>query len=120
MTRGEPTLEPIKKFVQDIVDNAIFNRTMNTLQSNAGGSVDKSKYVDIQYLRTILYWDIYEYLTGTEWGQTLEERNKDMKKLEPCVECGMPSRYTRIVKMQSLNDKKLKTETKTHYCEEHK
>jgi hypothetical protein len=72
-----------QELVNDIVNNAKFVRLLNILQDNGHGCVDYKKYVDIRNLRTILFWDIYEYITKTEWkcSETVEERQKKMRPM---------------------------------------
>jgi hypothetical protein len=76
-------MEEMKIFIKNIVENAKFDRLLNTLQIDEHGCVDYKKYVSIKSLRNLLFWDIYEYLTGTEWKgtKTVEERQKKMVKI---------------------------------------
>ena len=70
----------IQNFVRGIVVHAQFSRLLNLLQDNGDRYVDKTKYVNIEGLRNLLYWDLFEYLTNQEWGDSIEDRLKEMKK----------------------------------------
>jgi hypothetical protein len=74
----EPDLA-IKVLAKDIADNAQWNRLLNTMQCDKEGCVDYNIFVDIGQLKTMLFWDIFEYLTNSEWGTTIEERLKKFK-----------------------------------------
>jgi hypothetical protein len=71
--------EPIKKWVRDITKNAQFTRLFNTLQCDENGCVDYSKPVDFNGFRNMLFWDIVEYMTDSEWGETFKERLQMIK-----------------------------------------
>jgi len=70
---------PIKKFVKDITKNAQFTRLFNTLQCDENSCVDYSKPIDFNGFRNMLFWDIVEYLTDSEWGETFKERLQMIK-----------------------------------------
>lgn len=73
---------PTKRMVKDIVENATFSRVFNHLQTDASGCVDESIYFDWSTWKTILFWDISEYLEGKEWNSSepQKERVRKMNK----------------------------------------
>jgi hypothetical protein len=66
--------EVVKKYVKEMVNSARWCRLLNVLQDNGAGCVDYHKPVNMSEIRTVIFWDIMEYLKRDEYGTKITDR----------------------------------------------